>query len=1163
MCIIASTLFALIYIVFARFERLSFDRKEKYVLHYAEQSLKIAEMVKQDVQRRRFTIDRLSSKSKVAIFIIGSTLLQIVVMISTAFYMLNSVLVSLLILWKSMSLGNMTVLVHKLTGVFGSLFATFNFPYEYFYYPLYPFIAIMNAIGDIDFTALYEMLTVVCSGAKAPIVLFIDCMVLGVVIIFLKSNYHILWAISLQNMSRTIVQHHVFSSTNTKRWGRNSYLHLLVFVITSANPFILILRYFLSAVNFGIFFKRNHIMHELTPACIHIIGYEGQELILVYATSMLVWFLIPPMLYIIAEVLCPAGGKHMIRNIVEGRKSSRVSPHEPEERSKNDGCLSPYFWYFSSWIGTIFSSDLWLAYLIGRWLVYADKDLKIKNNLELRSNQRWKSNAILPNDEMIAKLAEEHKANNEKGFWFRGKKEKNKSGVTQTMETKKRIDKKWQKRIEHQLHLPLYHHLCVMEVQEFLNYTPGGRRSMLYYPLCIIFGATCIGHVITKCGRQYWAVVIRKYILFGYVCLGIWTEETVEAFELEQLLVRFSREDPNDEIPRLMPLVVGSRAILLQCISPFFAMLSVIFITLCGFPLFCYSKKMAEWMPPLICWDPYQRAVRQQMSEIYGEVIFGTTRVELDNWSTNLLSISIFMSESRIINFVMSTLGLIFVFVLIFFEAYAQIICTLMFALFVPYLMAAALKSVVFLGAVLKLKDADFEALHIGCLITRGKDKLADAIAMELERRRHDFWQAVDKKLDDDDDFEVSDDEKNDPFEDELGHHDISSDSDDESKISIVLSEDNNHISDHKKKEVDHPGHEGLYSGWTLSPNLYSNASWNPSTSTALPSTAYDNQMLSFGNHNFGVGSNTIYTPTIHQDVHKPIQKSQDSKGTAAVAARETPIQPNVYIIQASELRITLNQNYLNNRPLSQAASVNIVPSSSTQFGFPLSFDQNTSHGFFVPPAITATAAAPSTAAMQPRPEYPRIQPNATLRQNQTNDTTLSTLVDEDPSKWFQNIQHNSDGEDSLSEDDTLSGASSRSVVNESPHQQATVKKDSSSCSDSMESVDLADASSQSSDVSEGRILLQQLFGDINDAIPTEDKESSSDSDDSGSISEEEDDEDMSLLSDNEDIQQDELILQSDNLNDPEYHLSDDSNDDHEYDEGLSITTPDGEESMV
>ena len=40
-----------------------------------------------------------------------------------------------------------------------------------------------------------------------------------------------------------------------------------------------------------------------------------------------------------------------------------------------------------------------------------------------------------------------------------------------------------------------------------------------------------VGSLFTSDGRRLWAIVFKRYLLFFMICLGIWTDESYQAFE--------------------------------------------------------------------------------------------------------------------------------------------------------------------------------------------------------------------------------------------------------------------------------------------------------------------------------------------------------------------------------------------------------------------------------------------------------------------------------------------------------------------------------------------------------------------------------------------------------------------------------------------------------
>eukprot|EP01035_Chromulina_nebulosa_P069215 gene69215-biopygen207 len=92
-----------------------------------------------------------------------------------------AVFFNLLIGWKGLNLGSMAVMFEKFISVVAILTGPLHIPLLLFRILFYPF-------------------ELIC--AKAPIELFIDSSVLGAAILFIKSNYVFLWAITFNEMNK-------------------------------------------------------------------------------------------------------------------------------------------------------------------------------------------------------------------------------------------------------------------------------------------------------------------------------------------------------------------------------------------------------------------------------------------------------------------------------------------------------------------------------------------------------------------------------------------------------------------------------------------------------------------------------------------------------------------------------------------------------------------------------------------------------------------------------------------------------------------------------------------------------------------------------------------------------------------------------------------------
>eukprot|EP01035_Chromulina_nebulosa_P069443 gene69443-biopygen33405 len=160
-------------------------------------------------------------------------------------------------------------LVEKLTG---PLYIPSNMLRAVFY----PLAMLCEFLDLFSIDGFYSLLTVTCQGAKAPIELFVDSFVLGVAILFIKSDYNLLWAVTFQEMNRSLVLKYWLELKTL--FSANFLVAGMVLLFSSSNPFIIMLRFFLSYVNIGAFFERDYVTHTISKACIGIEGFQNQEI---------------------------------------------------------------------------------------------------------------------------------------------------------------------------------------------------------------------------------------------------------------------------------------------------------------------------------------------------------------------------------------------------------------------------------------------------------------------------------------------------------------------------------------------------------------------------------------------------------------------------------------------------------------------------------------------------------------------------------------------------------------------------------------------------------------------------------------------------------------------------------------------------------------------
>ena len=101
-------------------------------------------------------------------------------------------------------------------------------------------------------------------------------------------------------------------------------------------------------------------------------------------------------------------------------------------------------------------------------------------------------------------------------------------------------------------------------------------------PLSYLLSFSGIGHGFTEVGRDHWIIVIIKYLLFSLACLGIWFDETYEAYDTEDKARKHTVRDADDATMEFIFLTIASRVILLQALGEVPTLISIIVITTCS-----------------------------------------------------------------------------------------------------------------------------------------------------------------------------------------------------------------------------------------------------------------------------------------------------------------------------------------------------------------------------------------------------------------------------------------------------------------------------------------------------------------------------------------------------------------------------------------------------
>jgi hypothetical protein len=325
------------------------------------------------------------------------------------------------------------------------------------------------------------------------------------------------------------------------------------------------------------------------------------------------------------------------------------------------------------------------------------------------------------------------------------------------MKEQHKINSLWEKeRLQNDHSLPSYYELCLIVRDEL--------HESILEPFSSIFALIGIGHFFTPTGRYYWKVVLNNYKIFLMVCLGIWTDEAVEAYGLEEKSVNLSvdgraflykskgfqweihEEKKVDKIelplspsspggkkrrseseiqnirevlPEVISVLICSRVILFQ-IVPSLVLFATVSMTLASFPLFIFNDFLIETLPALVIYGETNRemaierelksfvALHPETKEVLSEAETIRVLSEEYSWRLSLRGIILFWNESRLLQFIQSSLTLFFSFLLLIYTRELLVYLVVILGILLLFFLSKSLVFLLYLGSSLDLKDMDF-----------------------------------------------------------------------------------------------------------------------------------------------------------------------------------------------------------------------------------------------------------------------------------------------------------------------------------------------------------------------------------------------------------------------------------------------------------------------
>lgn len=307
------------YMLMGKFHRVAFKRKHFTVLPMAEKCILINNMLKDSMKRAVKKPKKLFAWQKTVLFLLVAVILVTFFSALTYTILLYHVFFTSLIVYRGIHV-NFTLrpILNQIERALEAITISINIPSYSLYYLVYPMIVVFEYLSHINFSI--SAVNVTCQGAQAPMQLLSDCVILGIAIVFIRSDYQLFFNVTLAGLNKS------FLSSNLVKGGawknRNILMCLFVIFLLSINPIQIVLRYALGFVSISTFTRKDHVAHQTTQACDNIRGVPKLDSILGYTATIMAWWLIIPTIYIVSEVV-------VTKNI-----SRRINPGMAEEESK-------------------------------------------------------------------------------------------------------------------------------------------------------------------------------------------------------------------------------------------------------------------------------------------------------------------------------------------------------------------------------------------------------------------------------------------------------------------------------------------------------------------------------------------------------------------------------------------------------------------------------------------------------------------------------------------------------------------------------------------------------------------------------------------------------------------------------------------------------------
>ena len=210
----------------------------------------------------------------------------------------------------------------------------FDLKLPYLSYLLYPFsfmIIFLSNLNILDFSAV----NVTCKGSQAPFELLFYVSIFGYILNTIESEYYIFQSFTLGITTKKFAE---LSLIYDLGLSRVKYLLLLIsagiLMIILLNPMLILLQWLV-----GLLYISNFLgIHESTPSCDTIKGYENIDTILAVCSSIIALSMVPYIVFVCGKIFIPRDDER-VHNFVQNILNFKAPDSLKELLLSNSGSL--------------------------------------------------------------------------------------------------------------------------------------------------------------------------------------------------------------------------------------------------------------------------------------------------------------------------------------------------------------------------------------------------------------------------------------------------------------------------------------------------------------------------------------------------------------------------------------------------------------------------------------------------------------------------------------------------------------------------------------------------------------------------------------------------------------------------------------------------------